>query len=328
MKQVTQHHFKAPWWAKSPHVQTILPVMTKVAMPTLERQRLELSDGDFIDLDWLRKPTENQSIVVLLHGLEGSAKSHYIRRMLQTCKQHNQAAVVHHHRSCSGEANRLARSYHSGDTQDLQHTLITLKRQFPSSSILVVGYSLGGNVLTKYLGEKQSEALIERAVVISAPLRLDACAEKLEKGFSKVYQKHLINQLQYKTREKVSHPRLGQHMPVTAKQVTQLNSFYKFDHQVTAPLNGFTGVDDYYQRASGLPYLSQICVPTLVMHARDDPFMTDAVIPTATQISDTVEYELHHQGGHVGFIDGGTPLKPRYYLERRIYNFLTGESPC
>ena len=320
--------FSPPWWAKSPHVQTILPVLTKVDKPVLRRQRLELTDGDFIDLDWQGEPKSGEAIVVLVHGLEGSALSHYARRMLQTCVEHKLAAVVHHHRSCSGEPNRLARSYHSGDTQDLQNTLLSLRAKYPKSPLLAVGYSLGGNVLSKYQGEYQDQSLIERAVVVSAPLQLSACAKRLENGFSKVYQSHLIKQLQRKVIEKLQHPQIGELMPLSLEDVGKLTTFYAFDHNVTAPLHGFSGVDDYYTRASGLPYLQNITKPTLVIHAKDDPFMTDDVIPAPGHLSAHVEYELHANGGHVGFIEGGSPWRPKYYLERRIMQFLLGEPQC
>lgn len=315
--------FSPPWWARNPHIQTILPVLTKVDRPQLERERLELNDGDFIDLDWQGKPKLKQAIIIVVHGLEGSSSSHYARRILAACKEQQLCAVVHHHRSCSGELNRLVRGYHSGDTQDIQQTLIQLKQRYPESPLLAVGYSLGGNVLVKYQGELQEKSLLERAVAVSAPLHLAACAKRLEKGFSKVYQSYLIRQLQEKMLGKVSTPALQPLMPIGKAEIEQLTTFYAFDDKITAPLHGFKGVDDYYHRASGLPYLSQIQKPTLVIHAKDDPFMTHAVIPTQEQLAEQVEYELHDNGGHVGFIEGGSPWRPRYYIENRILSFLT-----
>ncbi|MCG9697529.1 hydrolase [Shewanella sp. Isolate11] len=319
---MTKLQFSPPWWARNPHIQTILPLFTKVKKPHLKRQRLELDDGDFIDLDWSGIPVEGEPIVVLVHGLEGSANSHYARRLLQILAAQNICALVHHHRSCSGVTNRLARSYHSGDTQDLQSSLLMLQAQFPNCPIYAVGYSLGGNVLAKYLGEQQHASLIKSAVVVSAPLQLAACATRLKNGFSKVYQSYLIKQLQQKVYDKLNIPDLSPQMPLTQADVAKLTTFHLFDDRVTAPLHGFTGVDDYYARSSGLPYLSQITTPTLVIHAKDDPFMNDEVIPSQNQLAPAVVYELHNHGGHVGFIDGGTPLKPQFYLEKRIVHFL------
>ena len=316
------NQFNPPWWLKNTHVQTILPVMTKVPKIPTTRQRLELEDGDFLDLDWTDKPKPAQPIVLALHGLEGCGNSHYVRRILTASKQQGFAACLHHHRGCSGEANRLSRSYHSGDTQDLTATLQHLKQAYPDSPIWAVGYSLGGNVLAKYLGENQGQSLISKAVVVSAPFQLSACAKRLEKGFSTIYQSYLIKQLQAKIHHKIQHPELGFQMPVIESQVDSLNTFYQFDDKVTAPLHGFKDVNDYYQQASGLPYLSKIRTPTLVIHAQDDPFMTDAVIPKQEQLAPAVEYELHQQGGHVGFISGGLPWKPKFYLEPRILDFF------
>ena len=319
---MTQFKFNPPWWLRNTHVQTILPVITKTPLSNLKRERVELSDGDFIDLDWTFKPKAGEPIFLILHGLEGSSESHYARRILAACIQQNLSACVHHHRGCSGESNRLARSYHSGDTQDLTATLALLKRDFPDSPVWAIGYSLGGNVLIKYLGETQEQSFIERAVVVSAPLKLSACAKRLETGFSKIYQRYLIKQLQAKLKDKIAHNELSSQMPVSIEQIGNLNTFYEFDDKVTAPLHDFKDVHDYYQQASGLSYLKSICKPTLVIHARDDPFMTADVIPQANELSPSVVYELHQNGGHVGFINGGLPWKPKYYLEPRIINFL------
>lgn len=323
------HSFSPPWWAKNPHIQTILPVFTMVDSPTLSRQRLELSDGDFIDLDWLgdpyiggMNPQNADRIIVILHGLEGSSDSHYVRRLLNDCQRLGLCAVVHHHRGCSGELNRLARGYHSGDTQDMSETFAYLQQQFPQAKLCAVGYSLGGNALTKYLGEFEGDSAIDRAVVVSAPLQLSACAKRLEKGFSTLYQWHLIKALREKLTDKFNKGIVVDQASVTLEQVNTLKTFYQFDHKVTAPLHGFEGVDDYYEKASGLGYLIKIKRPTLVIHAADDPFMNADVIPSVDQCSTDVTYELHQHGGHMGFIDGGSPFKPSYYLEQRVISFL------
>lgn len=293
--------------------------MTK---PTTFRQRQELPDGDFIDLDWLGQAQNGKPILVIIHGLEGNTESHYVRRMLVEAKKVKLTAVVHHHRGCSGEPNRLARSYHSGDVNDLTYTLAQLKKYYPDSPIYAVGYSLGGNVLAKYQGSTQQHSLLERAVVVSAPLKLDACAKRLESGFSTHYQRYLIKRLQQKMLGKINTPELTKQMPINKEQLKQLDTFYLFDDKVTAPLHGFTGVNEYYQQSSGLAYLQYITKPTLVIHAKDDPFMTADVIPNPNQLSSMVEYELHQFGGHVGFIEGGWPWKPHFYLEHRILAFI------
>ncbi|UJF17122.1 hydrolase [Vibrio sp. SS-MA-C1-2] len=320
--------YTPPWWAKNPHVQTILPLFTKHPKLKLCLERLELHDGDFLDLHWLKKPKANQTILVILHGLEGCSESHYIRRLfsqyyqLPPTVQQQFALVVHHHRGCSGEPNRLSRSYHSGDTEDIQSTLKHLKCHYPNSRLIAVGYSLGGNVLAKYLGEHQQQSLIQKAVIVSAPLSLASCAKRLEKGFSTIYQRYLIRQLQAKIRQKALDPNISSAIPVMESEIHKLNTFYNFDNKVTAPLAGFSDASDYYKNASGLPFLSDISKPTLIIHAQDDPFMTASVVPSETELSEFVNYELQQYGGHVGFIDGGWPWKPNYYLEKRVFDFL------
>ncbi|WP_425557023.1 hydrolase [Ferrimonas gelatinilytica] len=309
--------FRPSRWWRNAHLQTIWPVLTKPSHPqALNRQRLELTDGDFIDLDWQRRPDHNAPLLLLVHGLEGSADSHYMRRLLSDAENQSLAAVAMHQRSCSGEPNRLTRSYHSGASDDLMAVITELKRQYPESPLWVVGYSLGGNQLVKYLGEQREYARVERAVVVSAPLDLAACARRMERGFSRVYQTHLIGRLQQKTRDKLDQ------LPLTEQELSRLKTFYQFDDRVTAPLNGFSGAEDYYQQASGKAFLAHIAVPTLLLHAVDDPFMTEAVIPAPDELSPSVELELCPNGGHVGFIEGGWPWSPRYYLERRILGYL------
>lgn len=325
MIDTRQHQLKdfpTPRWAKNPHVQTILSSVLRAPSVSLRRERLELADGDFIDLDWANTGEPKDRIVVVFHGLEGSSRSPYVRRLIKRCGEHQVSVVVHHHRSCSGENNRLARSYHSGETGDMQKTLLHIRGLYPAAHIDAVGYSLGGNALAKYLGEQQEASLVDRAVIVSAPLQLSACAKRLEGGFSTIYQRRLIKQLHRKTAEKLGNPKLRDAMPLDADKIKQLKTFYDFDDQVTAPLHGFDDVHDYYQKCSGMQFLSSVKIPTLIMHAADDPFMTDDVIPDPGQYSEHVTYELYSHGGHVGFISGGSPLRPQFFLEDRIASYL------
>ncbi|MBY5993056.1 hydrolase [Ferrimonas balearica] len=314
------------WW-RNRHLQTIWPLLAKPRTgPHLRRQRLELPDGDFLDLDWLGHPAPHRPLLLILHGLEGSADSHYVRRLLLACQAQERCAVVMHQRSCSGELNRLARSYHSGETGDLGLVLEQLRRQAPDSPLQAVGYSLGGNVLTKYLGEQGKHSTIARAAVVSAPLDLAQCARAMEQGFAQVYQSHLVGRLKRKTAAKLADPSLGP-LPLAPSRLAQLTTFYHFDDAVTAPLHGFDGADDYYARASGNRFLAHITTPTLLLHALDDPFMTPQVVPPREAIGPAVQLELCPNGGHVGFIEGGWPWAPRFYLERRLMRFFEAEQP-
>ncbi|TKB48047.1 hydrolase [Ferrimonas sediminicola] len=311
------------WW-RNPHLQTIWPLMVRPAPLPLTRQRFTLDDGDFLQLDWLNRNAEGP-LYLILHGLEGGADSHYVRRMLHRLNARNACALVMHQRSCGGELNRLPRTYHSGETADLGQLLSHLTQRFGSRPILAVGYSLGGNLLCKYLGERGEASLIRRAVAVSPPLDLAACARRMERGFSRLYQHHLLTRLRGKIRQKLNGPHASA-MPIDLEECDRLTTFYQFDHRVTAPLHGFDGADDYYRRASGKQFLKGVRTPLLVLHAADDPFMTAAVIPAPHELAASVTLELCPFGGHVGFISGGPLWRPTFYLEPRALSFLN-ESP-
>ncbi|WP_417348484.1 hydrolase [Ferrimonas sp.] len=319
MTRMTTRFAPSRWW-RNPHLQTIWPLMVKPAALPLLRETFSLSDGDHLQLDWLN-PEGDGPLYLLLHGLEGGSDSHYVRRMLHRLNQQGATAVVMHQRSCGGEMNALPRTYHSGETADLGQMLTQLTQRFPDRPILAIGYSLGGNVLCKYLGEQGDNSLIHRGVAVSPPLDLFACARRMEQGFSRVYQRHLLTRLRDKIHQKLAGPHAGA-MPVGPGECKKLNTFYQFDHRVTAPLHGFDGADDYYRRASGKQFLKGVRRPLLVLHAADDPFMTQAVIPAPHELAHSVTLELCPYGGHVGFISGGPLWRPAFYLEPRAINFL------
>ncbi|MGH8508874.1 MAG: hydrolase, partial [Gammaproteobacteria bacterium] len=286
------------------------------AKQVLRRERLELPDGDFIDLDWHDQGAG--PIVVILHGLEGSGRSRYVRGLLAAVAACGWRAVVMHFRGCSGIDNRLARSYHSGDTGDFAYLITTLRHRYRGACLAAAGFSLGGNVLLKFLGEARERAPLAAAVAVSVPFKLDNAAERLERGFSRAYQWWLLRSLRAKTRSKFS--RLTS--PIDLSRLDKLRSFWTFDHEVTAPLHGFTGVNDYYARSSSRQYLPGIRVPTLIIHARDDPFMTPAAIPGDDELSSSTRLELTARGGHNGFVAGVFPGCHYYWLDRRIPEFL------
>jgi predicted alpha/beta-fold hydrolase len=317
--------FKPAWWARNPHVQTIFAdLLTNRRKPLGHKERLELDDGDFVDLVWTKKLDEHYSgpLLVLFHGLEGSIKSHYAYRLLKSLQDHDWPGVMMHFRGCSGEPNRLPRAYHSGETDDPRYFLEHLTARFPKAKLFAAGYSLGGNVLLKYLGKYKEDSLLHGAAAISPPLDLSACEIRLKAGFSRVYQHHLLSRMKRNLQRKLDlMPELDKHLRCT-DGLNDINTFKAFDEQVTAPLHGFIDADDYYEKCSAMHSLQHITVPSLVLHAKDDPFMTHAVIPQPNQLSTQIEYELCNRGGHVGFISGKYPWRPHFYVEQRIAEFF------
>lgn len=309
--------FKPAWWLPSPHLQTLWPVFSGAKKkPTLLRERLELPDGDFIDVDWVNAHLD-APIVVVLHGLEGSCHSHYARDVLYTLQCSGYRAVFMYFRSCSGEVNRMPRYYHSGDTEDLAWLIQRLQQQYPNVPLMAIGYSLGGNVLLKWLGETAENNPLQCAIAVSVPLLLYKLADRMQGGFSRFYQRHLITQLKHKLKQKQI--QRGIHANVDMKE---LKDFWSFDDKITAPLHGFKSAEDYYNKASSRQYLKTIAVPTLILHAKDDPFMDDTVIPNETELSSSVTLEVSEKGGHMGFVSGVIPGRGQPWLPKRISQFI------
>ena len=303
--------FKPAWWLPGPHLQTLWPVFTrrKKVPIVLRRERVELSDGDFLDVDWGSASTG--PIVIILHGLEGSIKSVYAQTMMLTLEKQGFRAVFMHHRGCSDEHNRLQRSYHSGDTKDIASFVQLLQTREPNTPLAAIGFSMGGNILLKWLGETGANNPLAAGVAISVPFDLQACVERLQRGFSRVYQQHLLKRLQRKMTEKFA--QLSLRAPV--KSFFALKNFFDFDDQVTAPLHGFESATDYYSRSSCRSFLKTIATPTLIIHAKNDPFMTPDVVPTPAELSASIEFALSNAGGHVGFVAGKFPWRPVYWTE-------------
>ncbi len=309
--------FQPAWWCRGPHAQTLWARLARLT-PKISfwRERLELPDGDFIDLDW--SETGSGPIVVVLHGLEGSSDSPYARGIMQAIERRGWRGVVMHFRGCSGEPNRLARSYHSGDTGDLSYFINTLRRREPRTPLAAVGFSLGGNVLLKWLGKASGAAPLRAAVAVSVPYVLGSAADRLNRGFSRLYQWQLLRSLRSTVAEKRDRVKL----PLKIQDLSTLNSFRDFDEHVTAPLHGFDSADHYYTVSSSRQYLKGITLPTLLLHAQDDPFMTEKAIPGQKELSESVVLEVSPHGGHVGFVTGTWPWQARYWLEQRIPDYL------
>ncbi|WP_078085010.1 hydrolase [Microbulbifer mangrovi] len=305
------------------HLQTIFPRFHR-PKPWIRTQCqwLTTPDGDRLALH-TPAALENDSkrpIVLVLHGLEGSVESPYVQGLMQSLLDNSFQVAVMHFRGCGGIPNLLPRAYHSGDSGDPRWLARHIREKFPDVPLMAVGYSLGGNVLLKWLGEDSDETLLSAAVSVSAPLDLHASSRRMGQGFSKVYQRHLLQSLKQSLRNKAQDPELARQMPVL-NESRFFSDFRSFDHQFTAPLHGFSGVDDYYTRASSKPFLKSIRTPTLIVHAQDDPFVCPSAIPTSEEISRAVTLEVSKRGGHVGFISGSL-WQPRYWLESRIPDFL------
>ncbi|GGW68550.1 hydrolase [Alishewanella tabrizica] len=316
--------FSAPWWLRNAHLQTIFAKYLS-PKPTLitEPELVTLSDGDHLQLNWSETLTveEKRPLVLLLHGLAGDIHSHYIQGVITALKQQGLPCVLMHFRGCNGQPNKLARAYHSGDTTDLAEVISLLQQRFPTMPLCAVGFSLGANVLVKYCGEQAAHNPLRAAVAVCPPLSLAACATRINQGSSKIYQRYLLKRLKNATLQKLAnHPNFP--LPLTATLVNRIRSIAEFDEYYTAPIHGFLNAQDYYQRASGMAFLQHIRIPTLIIHAKDDPFLSDAVIPKPGDLSPYIDYQLCQHGGHVGFVFGKHPLKPQFWLNTRIPEFL------
>ncbi len=318
--------FKPAWWLKNRHFQTLYPALfRKIPAPLLRRERLVTPDDDFIDIDWCGEG--DSPLIILLHGLTGSSKSIYIQGLQHILLANNFRSVALNFRGCSGEPNNSARCYHSGETQDIDFLYQTLRQREPETPLGAIGFSLGGNVLLKWLGEKQKSLTLFAAIAVSVPLVLSVCATKLDDGFSKIYRQNLLRELKLYIVEKTQHlTKIGRENDAqkikALGDLSKITSFWEYDEKVVAKLHGFQNAHDYYAKSSSRQFLKTISVPTLLIQSLDDPFMTTEVIPTLDELSDFVQLEITKNGGHVGFVTGKNPFKPIYWLEQRIPEFL------
>jgi len=320
--------FKPAWWLPGAHLQTLWASFLRAPLQLARnRERVWLADGDFIDLDWFGPHAAEAPLVLLLHGLTGSSNSHYILGQQRALAAQGWASVALNWRGCSGEPNLLPRGYHSGVSEDLAAVIQHLQAARPMAPLYAVGYSLGGNVLLKYLGETGEVSGLRAAVAVSVPFRLDHCADRIGLGFSRVYQAHFMRELSAYVQNKKQRFRVNGQQPQLAAleqlgSLDKMRTFWDFDGQVTAPLHGYADADDYYRRASSRYFLPAIKVPTLLIQAADDPFVFRHSLPELSELAASTQLELHPHGGHVGFIDGSL-ANPGLYLERRIPQWLS-----
>ncbi|MDB4838181.1 hydrolase [Marinomonas sp.] len=345
--------FQPRFLLKNKHLQTVYATLfRKPLMLETQREVFELEDGDFVDCHWLGKPDldTKQPIVVLFHGLAGCYRSPYIEGAMQTLKSAGYSPVLMHFRGCSGRDNRLPKTYHSGATSDAKAWLEHLQKTFLSAPLFAIGYSLGGNMLLKLLGEYgQSDGAaspLTAAISVSAPMQLDDSSDAIKTSFFGIYEWHLLRLLKRTLLKKYHDHDMSALLGKTPEDIKQLASIREFDDVYTAKMNGFDGVQDYYTQCSAKQYLPYIQTNTLIVHAIDDPFMTPAILPDAclkqwckqhwagsnshsvtsgdavtNEISSHIELEIHQYGGHVGFVTGSV-FKPVYYLEKRMLTYF------
>jgi predicted alpha/beta-fold hydrolase len=308
-------HFHPPAYLRNGHIQTILPVLLRRRLNiALKRERLELEDGDFLDLDWARMGGDK--LAILSHGLEGCSDDGSNRGMTTTLHAAGWDALAWNLRGCGKEMNRLPRSYHSGETGDLGAVIRFAATRY--SRIALIGFSLGGNMTLKYLGEASLHPAVIGAVAISVPIDLAATARALDHRWSnRIYLRRFIKSLIAKVETK------ARRFPdqVDASRIRTIRTFQEFDDRYTAPIHGFRDAADYWKKSSARQYLDRITIPTLLLNANDDPFLTPGCFPFAeAEQNPSLFFEAPESGGHMGFVDltrGGEP-----WFERRVVEFL------
>ncbi len=313
-------------WLANAHMQTMWPLFfRKVPAFKRIRERFNTPDNDFFDVDWYG--TGQKGIVILMHGLTGSSSSRYILGMQRALEQNGLTTAALNCRACSGEPNLKAGSYHAGFTNDINQLYHAIRSKNPKTPIYTVGFSLGGNIMLKWLSEKADTLDISGCIAVSVPYKLGNCADRVDRDLSRIYRYHLIGEMKKKLAGKLKFFD-GNNMPAEAAKlralgdISRIKSFWEFDNDVVARLHGFADVHDYYQRSSSIGFLKNIKTKTLLIQSLDDPFLTPSVLPATNELSATTELEVIEKGGHVGFIGRVKSGGLDYWLEQKIVNFL------
>lgn len=315
--------YSPAWWLPGGHLQTLWGKLAHRRQAIeLDLDHIETPDGDELELRSVAAP-DGAPRLLLLHGLEGSLRSHYVASTLAAFAAAGWGAHFLSFRSCGERMNRTRRFYHSGDSADLALVVDSLVRKFPASPICIAGVSLGGNLLLKYLGERGGDVpqRVKAAAAISVPYDLARSAARISSGFSRIYQQFFLRTLKAKVLEKRA---LFPDLPA-ADQVQGIQTLRQFDDLVTAPLHGFADAADYYARSSAIRFLQGIRVPTLLLSAVDDPFLPPEVLAQvrlAAEQNPALHIEFPGRGGHVGFVTGFAPWRASYYAEERILDFF------
>ena len=322
-----QYKFKSAWWLPEGHSQTLWRKFAGSPAVNHARERVELSDGDFIDIDWLtaeeRAKNSAQPLVFILHGLCGSSSSSYVLSLQTLLIENGFNSVVMNFRGCSGELNRKAQAYHSGVSHDLEEVLRNVISQHKPEAVSLVGYSLGANVLLKWLGEHHDYSKVDKAVAVSTPFTLGLCSREMLSGLSRIYGRYFTRRLLSDYLHKRKEFELQDKGPELEEllglgDVSRVSNIWEFDDQITAPLHGFESANDYYKRCSSIKFLPEISASTLLIQSYDDPLVPPVALPEAGMVSESTVMELSPKGGHVGFVSA----QNSNWLEHRILKFL------
>jgi uncharacterized protein len=327
VSRTSEYTYTPAWWVPGAHARTLWGNFVRRRPPLTTRiERWPTPDGDEIELhrvDPVDPGSAHGGRLLVLHGLEGTIESHYLLGILAQARRHGWAADALIFRTCNGEVTHARRLYHSGETSDLDFVVRRLVKERRGQPLALAGFSLGGNVLLKWLGERGNDLPpeVKAAAAVSVPFDLERGARFIERGFSQVYTRHFLRTLRSKARAKLARdPDL-----FDASALERASTLFAFDDAVTAPVHGFADARDYYRRSSSIGFLHAIRRPTLLLSAYDDPFLPAAVLREVAAIAGAnpcLVTEFHQRGGHVGFIAGHQPWSPRYYAEDRVLSFL------
>jgi predicted alpha/beta-fold hydrolase len=315
--------YSPAWWIPGGHLQTLWgKFFRRQPLAPTVLERWDTPDGDFLEVHRLSVRSGAPRLLIL-HGLEGTVRSHYAQGLLNEAARRGWGADLLIFRSCGTEPNRTRRFYHSGETSDARFALERIASEYDASPLGVVGVSLGGNVLLKFLGERGPDlpSQLKAAAAISVPFDLARSARRINRGFSQFYQKFFLDSLRQKAQEKAGR------FPDIAPQekISALRSLEDFDNLITGPLHGFKDAQDYYRRSSSLPFLPNIRIETLLLSAVDDPMLPPQVLDEVLEAARKNPYlhtEFVQSGGHAGFIAGSWPWRPFYYAEHRVGQFF------
>lgn len=307
--------YSPPFFLFNNHLETIYPALIrKVKLPPFTTERISTPDDDFLDLYWITQ--NSRKAVVISHGLEGNALRPYMMGMAKACFQNGYDVLLWNFRGCGKEMNRQLRFYHSGATDDLDVIVNhVLKKSYQEISL--IGFSLGGNMTLKYLGEHKLPSVLRSAVTFSVPMDLLTSCQQISKPANRIYANRFLKSLKNKVITKAKNRK-----ELDTAGIDSLKTIMDFDDRYTAPLHGFSNAGHYYKECSAIRYLHNITVPTLIVNAQNDPFLSPECYPIKTLRNHAfIKFESPSRGGHVGFTQFGK--NGLYWSEERAVYFLS-----